>query len=62
MELRSRIRAQWMKYAQDWIESDQAVRTGFLDTWMLDVLGDVSGKSVIDIGCGRDGSAGCCPS
>ena len=53
MELRSRIRAQWTKYAQDWIETDQAVRTGFLDTWMLDALGDVSGKSVIDIGCGE---------
>ena len=53
MELRSRIRAQWTKYAQDWIETNQAVRTGFLDSWMLDALGDVSGKSVIDIGCGE---------
>ena len=53
MELRSRLRAQWTKYAQDWIETDQAVRTGMLDTWMLDALGDVSGKSVIDIGCGE---------
>ena len=53
MELRSRIRAQWTKYAQDWIETDQAVRTGFLDSWMLDALGDVSGKTVIDIGCGE---------
>lgn len=53
MELRSRIRAQWTKYAQDWIETDQAVRTGFLDTWMLEALGDVSSKSVIDIGCGE---------
>ena len=53
MELRSRIRAQWTKYAQDWIETDQAVRTGFLDSWMLEALGDVSGKSVIDIGCGE---------
>ena len=24
-----------------------------LDSWMLDALGDVSGKSVIDIGCGE---------
>ena len=53
MELRSRLRSQWTKYAQDWIETDQAVRTGMLDTWMLDALGDVSGKSVIDIGCGE---------
>ena len=53
MELQKRIRAQWTKYAQDWIASDQSVRTGFLDTWMLEALGDVSGKSVIDIGCGE---------
>ena len=53
MELRSRLRAQWTKYAQDWIETDQAVRTGMLDSWMLDALGDVSGKTVIDIGCGE---------
>ena len=53
MELQKRLRVQWTKYAQDWIETDQAVRTGFLDTWMLDALGDVSGKSVIDIGCGE---------
>ena len=53
MELQERIRAQWTKYAQDWIVSDQSVRTGFLDTWMLEALGDVSGKSVIDIGCGE---------
>ncbi len=53
MELQERIRAQWTKYAQDWIATDQAVRTGFLDTWMLEALGDVSGKSVIDIGCGE---------
>ena len=53
MELEERIRVQWTEYAQDWIETDQAVRTGFLDTWMLEALGDVSGKSVIDIGCGE---------
>ena len=53
MELRSRLRAQWTKYAQDWIEMDQAVRTGMLDSWMLNALEEVSGKSVIDIGCGE---------
>ncbi len=53
MELENRLRAQWTKYAQDWIETDQAVRTGMLDTWMLEALGGVSGKSVIDIGCGE---------
>ena len=53
MELDKRLRAQWTESAQDWIETDQAVRTGMLDSWMLDALGDVSGKSVIDIGCGE---------
>ena len=53
MELEKRLRAQWTKYAQDWIETDQAVRTGMLDSWMLDALEEVSGKSVIDIGCGE---------
>ena len=49
----SRLRTQWTESAQDWIETDQAVRTGMLDSWMLDALGDVSGKTVIDIGCGE---------
>ena len=53
MELEERLRTQWTKAVQDWIETDQTVRSGFLDTWMLDALGDVSGKSVIDIGCGE---------
>ena len=53
MELSERLRRQWAESAQDWIETDQAVRTGLLDRWMLDALGDVCGKSVIDIGCGE---------
>ncbi|MDE2717569.1 MAG: class I SAM-dependent methyltransferase [Chloroflexota bacterium] len=53
MELEERLRTQWTEAVQDWIETDQTVRSGFLDTWMLDALGDVSGKSVIDIGCGE---------
>ena len=53
MELENRLRAQWTKYAQDWIETNQAVRTGMLDSWMLGALGDVSGKKLIDIGCGE---------
>lgn len=53
MELNTQLRTQWTKHAQDWTETDQAVRTGFLDTWMLEALGDVSGKTVIDIGCGE---------
>ena len=53
MELERRLRTQWVESAQDWIETDQAIRTGMLDAWVLDALGDVSGKSVIDIGCGE---------
>ena len=53
MELEERLRTQWTEAAQDWIETDQAIRTGMLDSWMLDALGDVSGEKVIDIGCGE---------
>lgn len=53
MELPERLHTQWAESAQDWIDADQSVRTGMLDRWMLDSLGDVSGKSVIDIGCGE---------
>ena len=53
MELPERLHTQWAESAPDWIDTDQAVRTGMLDRWMLDSLGDVSGKSIIDIGCGE---------
>ena len=53
MDLHERLQTQWTESAQDWIATDQAVRTGMLDRWILDALGDVSGKSVIDIGCGE---------
>ena len=53
LELGRRLRSQWTESAQDWIETDQAIRTGMLDAWVLASLGDVSGKSVIDIGCGE---------
>ena len=53
MNLRQRLHTQWTDAAQDWIDADQAVRTGMLDRWMLDSLGDVIGKSAIDIGCGE---------
>ena len=45
MELPERLHTQWVESAQDWIDADQAVRTGMLDRWMLDSLGDVSGKN-----------------
>ena len=53
MELARRLLTQWNDSAQDWIDTDQAIRTGMLDTWVPDALGEVSGKKVIDIGCGE---------
>ena len=53
MDLREQMRAQWAESVEDWIGQDQAVRTGMLDSWMLNALGDVSGKQVLDIGCGE---------
>ena len=53
MELQQRLRTQWTDAAEDWIQQDQSVRTGMLDTWMLEALGDVTGASIVDIGCGE---------
>ena len=53
MNLPQRLHTQWAEAAQEWIDTDQVNRTGMLDRWMLDSLDDVSGKSVIDIGCGE---------
>ena len=53
MNLEDVLRTQWTEAAEDWIGQDQAVRTGMLDSWMLDALGDVRGKRVLDIGCGE---------
>ncbi len=51
--LRARLKEQWVESAADWIREDQFVRTGMLDAWMLDALGDLRGRRVIDIGCGE---------
>ncbi len=53
MDLKQRLLTQWTHAAQDWIGQDQAVRTGLLDSWMLDAIGDVSGRRILDIGCGE---------
>ena len=47
------MKTQWTEAVEDWIQQDQAVRTGMLDSWMLDALGDVAGSRVVDIGCGE---------
>ncbi len=53
MDLNRRLRTQWTESAQDWIRQDQAIRVDMLDSWMLNALGDVSGRDVIDVGCGE---------
>ncbi len=53
MNLDQRLRSQWTEHVQDWIQQDQSVRTGMLDSWMLESLGDVAGRRVLDIGCGE---------
>ena len=53
MDLEHRLNTQWTDAAEDWIQQDQAVRTGMLDSWMLKALGDLSNARVVDIGCGE---------
>ncbi len=53
MDLKEQLRAQWVASVEDWIGQDQAVRTDMLDSWVLNALGDVSGRRVLDIGCGE---------
>ena len=53
MDLKQQLRTQWTEHVQDWIQQDQSIRTGLLDTWMLEALGDLGGRSVLDIGCGE---------
>lgn len=52
-DLKRRLEDQWTDAVDDWIGQDQSVRTGMLDSWMLDALGDVAGRRVLDIGCGE---------
>lgn len=53
MELQQRLNRQWTEASEDWFHQDQSVRTGMLDSWMLEALGDVTGARIIDIGCGE---------
>ncbi len=52
-ELEPHLREQWIENVEVWIQKDQAVRTRFLDAWMLRALGDVDGRRVLDVGCGE---------
>ncbi len=53
MALENTLRTQWTEASQDWIRQDQSVRIDMLDAWMLDALGDIPGRRVLDIGCGE---------
>lgn len=53
MDLKQQLRTQWTEHVQDWIQQDQSIRTGMLDAWMLEALGDVTGRRLLDIGCGE---------
>jgi len=51
------LTAEWAAFADEWIarseEHRDAPREGVLDDWMLDLVGDVTGLHVIDLGCGE---------
>ena len=55
--LKNELKAQWEAMAEDWISRLQDVETShreaMLDEWMLDAVGDVSGRKVVDLGCGE---------
>ena len=57
MPTKDDLHAQWDSIAPAWIEkmrgSGDPSRTGLLDDWMLDAVGDVCGLSVVDLGCGE---------
>lgn len=48
---------EWAAFAPEWIDrmatARDGAREGLLDDWMLGVVGDVSGRLVIDLGCGE---------
>ena len=55
--LKDELQAQWEAMATDWIrqaqDGENSHREAMLDGWMLDAVGDVSGRKVIDLGCGE---------
>ena len=55
--LKNELKAQWEAMAEEWIsqvqDGETSHREAMLDGWMLDAVGDVSGRKVIDLGCGE---------
>lgn len=52
-----RLRSEWESFSAEWIARAEskadAAREGLLDDWMLEVVGDVAGLEIIDLGCGE---------
>jgi len=57
MNTKDHLRRQWAEFAETYISrtaaGDNVYRDGLLDKWMLEAVGDVAGKRVIDLGCGE---------
>ncbi len=55
--LKDELKAEWEARAEDWISRIQDIETShreaMLDGWMLDAIGDVADRKVIDLGCGE---------
>ena len=55
--LKAGLKAQWEAMAEDWIsrlqDGETSHREAMLDGWMHDAVGDVSGRKVVDLGCGE---------
>ena len=55
--LKNELKAEWDARAEDWIsriqDSETSHREAMLDGWMLDAIGDVADRNVIDLGCGE---------
>ncbi len=56
-ELKEQLRGEWAAIADTWIDVTSSgrneYREGLLDSWMLDAVGEVSGRHVVDLGCGE---------
>jgi ubiquinone/menaquinone biosynthesis C-methylase UbiE len=58
MLTKQQMASEWSAAAQNWIEKVRSPggdpsRSGVLDDWMLDAVGDVRDLDVIDLGCGE---------
>jgi SAM-dependent methyltransferase len=54
---KEQMRQEWIAGASNWIERIRGrgdpSRDALLDDWMIEAVGDVRGKDVIDLGCGE---------